>query len=87
MPWKFKNFDCEEDDHAQSHNNGNIKIRVKPGDSDVFQIHEPGTPGGWKDLTEVTTGTPDLDLKNDDFVYLTGASRWVYINGRWYKIG
>lgn len=83
MPWKFENFNCKDDDHTRHHNNGNVKIREKNG---IIEINEPGTSGGWTELTEVTTGTPGLDLNNDDFVYITGASRWVYINGRWYRI-
>ena len=87
MPWKFKNFTCEEDDHAQVHNNGNIKIRVSPHDPTVFQIHEPGVPGGWEDLEEASGKPEGFDhLDDDDFAYIKG-SRWVYINGKWYRIG
>lgn len=82
MPWKFKNFDCEEDDHARHHNNGNVKIREKNG---IIEINEPGG-GGWQPLPPAEDPPADFEVDPRlDFAYVSG-SRWVYINGRWYRI-
>lgn len=84
MPWKFKNFNCEEDDHAQSHSSGKVMIREHQGQ---LQMNEPGGGAGWVALVE-DTGPDDFGpIGDDDFAYVVGKSRWVYINGKWYKIG
>ena len=41
--------------------------------------------GKWKKLKS-SSGPSNPSMSNCTFAYYTG-SRWVYINGKWYKIG
>ncbi len=63
-----------------------VQIKIKAGVPSVLL-----KGGGWRPLQAEALGfcPPGFDgstLTEDDLVYRKG-SRWVYINGRWYKIG
>lgn len=87
---KIKKFEIEEDGNVKK-----LKIKKDDGNSHELDIenfeednkppinNEKRTPHALKTRTIID---PDGHEQNLVFAYCTG-SRWIYINGRWYKIG
>ena len=86
---KVKKFEIEDDDRVKK-----LKIKKENASSNDLDIEDfdDGITVIKNEKKQPHSNKPrkiiDPDGKEQDllFAYCTG-SRWVYINGRWYKIG
>lgn len=62
---------------------GNVKVKGKTSGNDI-QVKIGG--GSWTDVSEYAGPDPVPSTPDAEFGFFRG-SRWVYINGKWYRIG
>jgi hypothetical protein len=63
---------------------GKVMIKEKEDGSSVIEVKIQGNQ--WQDVSEYNGPNPTPPTPDAEFGLFRG-SRWVYINGKWYKIG
>ena len=94
----FETFKAGSDDNVadtdlpDGHFGGkDVELKLKIMKSGNVRLCVRKKNGKWKKLSDqngppITAQAPDGSTVELEFGYATG-SRWVFINGRWYKIG